>query len=87
MGQLLLLDRGCDPFGLGSLETAVEGGDAYPVMKPEQGQGMSSGCEGSREENCAKQFLLVDCKRTGGNVEKIIKQTIFKILLSRCFFT
>ena len=75
-------------MGLGSLETAVEGGDAYPVMKPEQGQGMSSGCEGSREENCAKQFLLVDCKRTGGNVEKIIKKTIFKkikILLSRCF--
>ena len=75
-------------MGLGSLETAVEGGDAYPVMKPEQGQGMGCGCEGSREENCAKQFLLVDCKRTGRKVEKIIKKTIFKkikILLSRCF--
>ena len=65
-------------MGLGSLETAVEGGDAYPVMRPEQGQGMGYGCEGSREENWAKQCLLVDCKGTGGNVEKIIKRQFLR---------
>ena len=51
------------PLGLGSLETVVEGGDAYPVMWPEQGQGMGCGCEGSREKNWAKHFLLVDCRK------------------------
>ena len=57
-------------MGLGSLETAVEGGDAYPEMMPEQGQVMGCGCERSREENWTKHFLIVDSKRTRGNEEE-----------------
>jgi hypothetical protein len=69
-------------LGLGSLETAVEGGDTYPVMIPEQGQVIGCGCERSREENWTTHFLLVDSKKTRGNLKKQTLKNQHLILIS-----